>query len=71
MDMSDGDPDKEAGFAVLRKTHMMAVLFELEFIHTAAGEAWLRNPANQSASARALAAGVRKHFGISTSNGKA
>lgn len=65
MDMSDGDPDKEAGFAVLRKTHMMAVLFELEFIHTSAGEAWLRNPANQSGAARALAAGVRKHFGIS------
>ena len=64
MDMRDGDPDKESNFAVLRATHMMAVLFELEFIHTTAGETWLANPANQAAAAKALAAGVRKHFWI-------
>jgi N-acetylmuramoyl-L-alanine amidase len=67
MDMTDGDPDKEAGFAVLRLTEMPAVLFELEFIHTGAGEIWLSNPRNQASAARALAAGVRNHFKISTS----
>jgi N-acetylmuramoyl-L-alanine amidase len=63
LDMSDGDPDKEADFAVLRKTRMKAILFELEFIHTYPGEAWLKDARNQARCAKALAAGVRKHFG--------
>lgn len=69
VDMRDGDPDKEAGFAVIRLTRMRAALMELEFIHTVAGENWLRHPANQAACARALAAGVRKHFGIGVGTG--
>lgn len=64
MDLGDGDPDKEASFAVIRLSKCRAALFELEFIHTTAGEAWLKSPQNQSASARALAAGIRKHFGF-------
>lgn len=64
MDMRDGDPDKEADFAVLRLTRMRSALFELEFIHTVAGEAWLTQPANQAKAAMALAAGTRKHFGL-------
>lgn len=32
VDMSDGDPDKEAEFAVLRRTHAPAVLIELGFL---------------------------------------
>ena len=55
VDMRDGDPDKEAGFAVIRLTHMRAALMELEFIHTTAGENWLRSQTNQMACARALA----------------
>lgn len=68
MDMRDGDPDKEASFAVIRLTRMRAALFELEFIHTTGGENWLRHPANQAACARALAVGVRRHFRLG--NGK-
>ena len=62
MDLSDGDVDKEARFAVLMRTHCRAVLFELEFIHTSKGEDWLADPDNQARCAKALADGVRKHF---------
>lgn len=62
MDLSDGDVDKEARFAVLMRTHCRAVLFELEFIHTGKGENWLARPEHQARCAKALAAGVRKHF---------
>ena len=64
MDLSDGDPDKEERFTVLTRTRCRAVLFELEFIHTQAGERWLEDPANQAACARALAKGLRNHFNI-------
>jgi N-acetylmuramoyl-L-alanine amidase len=64
MDMRDADPDKEADFAVLRRTHCPAILFELEFIHTGVGEAWLKDPHHQARCAKALAAGVRRFFGI-------
>lgn len=65
-DLSDGDEDKEARFTVLTRTAMPAALFELEFIHTIQGEAWLREPANQLACAEALAPGVLHYFGITT-----
>ncbi len=64
FDMSDGDVDKESAFTVLMKTRMPAVLFELEFIHTAAGEAWLADPANHARCAEALAEGLRDYLGI-------
>lgn len=64
MDLGDGDPDKEANFAVIRRTNMRAVLFELEFIHTQVGADWLTDPHYQARCAKALAAGLRRHFGI-------
>jgi N-acetylmuramoyl-L-alanine amidase len=68
MDISDGDPDKEANFTVIRKSRMRAVLFELEFIHTFLGEQELKNPQWQARAARALAAGVRRHFQVPPHN---
>lgn len=62
LDTADGDPDKEANFAVLRLTHMASALMELEFIHTEAGESFLGDDRNQRAYANALGAGVLKHF---------
>ncbi len=64
VDTADGDVDKEANFAVLRQSDMPAALFELEFIHTAAGEAFLRDPANQERMAEALCDGVLACFGM-------
>lgn len=63
MDLSDGDPDKEARFTVLMRTHCRAVLMELEFIHTPEGERWLGSQTHQAECARALDAGLRRHFG--------
>lgn len=63
VDSKDGDPDKEAEFAVLRLTRMPAVLFELEFIHTVQGAAFLQDPVNQDKCAKALAAGTLVHLG--------
>lgn len=54
VDLGDGDPDKEARFTVLTKTVREAVLFELHFIDTDAGEAFLQNPVNQRKMAVAL-----------------
>lgn len=64
MDLADGDEDKEAKFTVLTRTHMRSVLFELEFIHTLQGEAWLRHPKSQARCAKALAAGIIYHFAL-------
>lgn len=66
MDLSDGDIDKESKFTVLQKTNMAAALFELEFIHTIGGEAWLRDAANRSRAAHALARGVEKYLKLDT-----
>jgi N-acetylmuramoyl-L-alanine amidase len=63
-DLSDGDVDKEANFAVLRLTDCPAVLFELEFIHVKEGEAWLSNKAVQARMAQALANGVADFLDI-------
>lgn len=46
-DYSDGDPDKEAKFAVLTRTKKEAVLIELEFIDSAAGNDFLADPHKQ------------------------
>jgi N-acetylmuramoyl-L-alanine amidase len=67
MDLSDGDIDKESKFTVLQKTNMAAALFELEFIHTIDGEAWLMDPNNRQRAAEALARGVAKYLKLGTS----
>lgn len=64
VDISDGDPDKEADFAVIRKTRMAAALAELEFIHTQRGEAWLLDKRNQGTMAKALASGILTFLGV-------
>lgn len=66
MDLGDGDEDKEEKFTVLTRTDMAAALFELEFIHTAAGAAFLTDPKNQARMAKALAAGIRLQLGVSS-----
>lgn len=66
MDISDGDPDKEASFSVLRNTRMRAILFELDFISTPRIELMLQDPKWQARAARALANGIRKHFDVAT-----
>jgi N-acetylmuramoyl-L-alanine amidase len=66
MDMSDGDVDKESKFTVLMKTRMAAALFELEFIHTEEGEAWLADPENQRRAGEALARGITKYLKLDT-----
>jgi N-acetylmuramoyl-L-alanine amidase len=62
MDLGDGDPDKEAKFTVLTKTHMRAALLELEFIHTQVGENWLRDKRNHQLAAQAIADGILRHL---------
>lgn len=42
-DQTDGDNDKETGFAVLTGTQMPAVLVEVAFISNAIEERWLRD----------------------------
>lgn len=64
MDMTDGDVDKESKFWVLVGTKMPATLFELEFIHTLTGEAWLREEKNRQMAAEALCDGIFDYFGI-------
>lgn len=64
FDSSDGDPDKEANFAVLRLSNMAAILVELEFIHTREGEAFLKNPVNQAKYAKVIAAGILSYLGM-------
>jgi N-acetylmuramoyl-L-alanine amidase len=61
-DTRDGDPDKEASFSVLRHTHAPAVLFEVEFIHTMTGEAWIRDHIPNIAAS--LARGILEFTGI-------
>lgn len=62
VDLSDGDVDKEARFTVLTRTLARAALFEVEFIHTVAGEQWLGNTENLKRCAAAFNKGIRAHF---------
>jgi N-acetylmuramoyl-L-alanine amidase len=64
MDDKDGDPDKEARFAVLQLSRMPAALFELDFMSNPAAEAWLGDTAHQTAMAEALTDGVLRHLGV-------
>lgn len=57
-DRADGDDDKEAGFAVLRRTKAPAALVELGFISNPETEAAMRSPSWISAAAGAIVTGI-------------
>jgi len=63
-DFADGDPDKEAGFYVIKNTKMPAVLIELAFISNPTEEALLNNTQFQDRAARAIADGICDYLGI-------
>lgn len=62
-DRRDGDPDKEANFAVLRPTKCPSFLMEGEFIHTAHGAALIKDPKNREKMALAMALGCLDYLG--------
>jgi N-acetylmuramoyl-L-alanine amidase len=59
-DLEDGDPDKEAGFYVVRKTSCPALLIELGFISNVEDATLFQNPAWIKAVAESTVAGVRE-----------
>jgi N-acetylmuramoyl-L-alanine amidase len=61
-DMSDGDEDKEAGFAVL-KGPFPSVLVELAFISNPVEEGMLADPVQQRLFAEAIAGGIKTWAG--------
>jgi len=63
-DLSDGDLDKEANFAVLRGTECPSCLIEGEFIHTDHGAKLIASPEARQRMARAVAEGVLEFLGI-------
>lgn len=69
-DMRDGDIDKEANFAVLRRTDHPSVLMEGEFIHTDHGAALISKPENRQRMAQAVAEGVLDYLGINRTTEK-
>jgi N-acetylmuramoyl-L-alanine amidase len=58
--MTDGDSDKEAGFAVLIGTTMPAVLVETAFISNALEERWLRDVGWKMRMAGAMVSALRR-----------
>lgn len=64
VDMSDGDQDKEADFAVLAKTKCPAALVELAFISNPTEEALLELPTFQARAARTIAEGAAEYLGV-------
>lgn len=58
QDWSDGDPDKEANFAVLVRTRCPAVLVETAFLSNGEDERFLSSATNLSRMAAAMAAGI-------------
>ena len=63
-DYSDGDPDKEAKFTVLRNKKS-AILVELGFIDTAMGKAFLADSLIQERLAQAVVKGTARFNGLS------
>lgn len=63
-DRRDGDPDKEANFAVLRPTRCPSCLMEGEFIHTDWGARLIKDPEARERMARAVMLGVLDFFPI-------
>lgn len=66
-DMRDGDPDKEANYAVIRLANCPAVLVEGDFIHTAKGEKLIGSENWRDLQAEVLAHGIVRFL---TLNGK-
>ncbi len=62
-DTTDGDPDKEAKFAVLKNSRP-SCLVEMEFISNESGELRLGDPDDQAAMAKALADGICNFLGV-------
>lgn len=62
-DWRDGDPDKEANFAIVRLTRAPAALLELEFIHTEEGETWLLQKTHLVTYAGAISRGILSFLG--------
>lgn len=69
-DWSDGDIDKEANFSVIRQANCPAVLMEGEFIHNHLGEAFVLSESNRAKMARAVADGICKFAGLTTTTPK-
>ena len=63
-DWSDGDPDKEASFYVLKYTKMPAVLSELAFISNPVEEKMLASEEFQDKAALAIARGIGDYLGV-------
>lgn len=63
-DFSDGDPDKEAGFYVLKNTSMPAVLVELPFISNPEEEKLLNSVEFQVKVGRAIGNGILEFLGL-------
>lgn len=63
-DLSDGDPDKESKFSVLRRTRAPAALFECQFIDEPVMEEWFKSQHNRDVVAGALAEGILTHLAL-------
>lgn len=61
-DYTDGDPDKEANFTVIKRTRCPSCLIELGFITNPKEEKWLLDKKNQIKMANAIANGLDKFF---------
>ena len=66
FELSDGDPDKEARFTVLTKTHAEAVLFELGFIDSPKDYKFLSDHNWVDRNAKVQARVVAEFFGLSS-----
>jgi N-acetylmuramoyl-L-alanine amidase len=58
MDLSDGDPDKEARFYMLTHSRCPAVLIELGFLSNTQDREFLTDPENQTDIAAVIAEGI-------------
>jgi len=63
-DLSDGDPDKEANFYVIKYANCPATLVEMAFISNIEEEKMLNNPDFQDKMAFAIAQGICDYFGM-------
>ena len=62
-DLSDGDPDYESDFYIIKKTSCPAVLLENFFYDNREECEWLLKPSTQAKIARAIADGVAEYIG--------